>query len=331
MIGVPFRFLMRAFFLAVLAGVLTAGVYLGAARGPGPLTNSKTIVIESGIGTRGMARLLAENGIIKNEGTFFFAVLARGAMGQLRAGEYAFAPETSTFGVIDKLVKGDVVQRQVTIPEGLTVSEIIAVLNATEGLTGTVETRPQEGRLLPETYNYTWGMTRQSIVNRMITAMDKLVTPLWEARLPEFPLTSVNDVLTLASVIEKETGISGERPMVASVFFNRLQTGMKLQSDPTVIYALTNGAGPLGRTLLTKDLEGTDSPYNTYKYAGLPPGPIANPGAAAIQAVFAPAQTDYFYFVADGTGGHVFSRNLKEHNDNVARWRKLQKQTKTEG
>lgn len=329
--GVPFRFVMRALFLALVAGVLTAGVYLAAARGPGPLQGSKTIVIESGIGTRGMARLMAEQGIIKNEGTFFFAVIARGAMGDLRAGEYEFAPGVSTFGVIDKLKAGDVVQRRLTVAEGLSVSEVIALLDKTEGLTGTVDTAPQEGRLLPETYNYTWGTTRQSMVNRMVTAMDKLVTPLFDARLPEFPLNSVNDVLTLASIIEKETGVSGERPMVASVFFNRLQTGMKLQSDPTVIYAMTKGAGPLGRALLTKDLEGTDSPYNTYKYAGLPPGPIANPGAAAIRAVFAPAQTDYFYFVADGTGGHVFSRNLKEHNDNVARWRKLQKQTKTEG
>jgi UPF0755 protein len=331
MIGRTFRFLVRALFLALVVGVLAAGIYLGAARSPGPLTTAHIVLIEPGTGTRGMARLLMERGVLSSEGSFLFAVLARGAMGDLRAGEYEFAPRISAFGVIDQLKSGNVVQRRLTIAEGLTVAEIIAVLNQTDGLTGTVDTIPQEGRLLPETYNYTWGTSRQSLINRMITAMDKVVTPLWATRPPEFPLKSINDVLTLASIIEKETGVANERPMIASVFFNRLQTGMKLQSDPTVIYAITNGTGPLGRALLTKDLEGADSPYNTYKYGGLPPGAIANPGAAAIRAVFAPAQTDYFYFVADGTGGHVFSRNLKEHNDNVARWRKLQKQMKTEG
>ena len=196
---------------------------------------------------------------------------------------------------------------------------------ATDTLTGEVATLPREGTLLPETYQYIRGDSRQSLINRMVRAMDTAVQGLWATRHPEFPLKSIEEVLTLASIIEKETGVAAERPQVASVFFNRLETGMRLQSDPTVIYALTQGKQPLGRQLLTKDLEQTTSKYNTYMYAGLPPGPIANPGLASLQAVFAPAKTPYFYFVADGTGGHAFAETLDQHNRNVAKWRGIQR------
>ncbi len=307
-----------------LAGILTFVWLVGVSKDPGTFDMPRLVVIDPGTGTRGIADRLKDEKIIQNDLAFMVAVLTSGNWGKLQAGEYEFSARASMRLVIDQIADGRVYQRYVTIPEGLMVSEILGVVSAAEGLSGEVTVIPEEGRILPETYAYTRGVTRDALMARMVSDMDRVVQEYWAKRPPEFPLKNIEQVLTLASIIEKETGVSSERAQVASVFFNRLQTGMKLQSDPTVIYALTKGQGKLNRPLLTKDLVETHSPYNTYWAAGLPPGPIANPGRASIEAVFLPAQTDYFYFVANGMGGHIFARTLDEHNKNVAQWRKIQ-------
>jgi UPF0755 protein len=233
--------------------------------------------------------------------------------------------------VLDKLVAGDVVLRQVTIPEGLTTAQVLDLLAGVDGLEGTISMPPSEGSLLPETYDYTLGDTREMLIERMRKGMDSLIAELWPKRAAELPLKSPEEAVILASIVEKETGIPAERPRVAAVFVNRLKRGMPLQSDPTVIYGLTrgkvasvaNGEGILGRKLIRADLD-LDNPYNTYRILGLPPGPIANPGRASLEAVLNPPATTELYFVADGTGGHAFASTLEEHNRNVARWRKLQ-------
>ena len=183
---------------------------------------------------------------------------------------------------------------------------------------------PPEGSLLPETYLFTRGDTRAEIIARMQAAMTA-VDRLWAERAAGLPLDTPEEAVILASIIEKETGVNSERAVVAGVFVNRLRRGMRLQTDPTVIYALTNGERPLGRELWRRDLE-VDSPYNTYKVVGLPPGPIANPGLSALEAAMNPAETEYFYFVADGSGGHAFAKTLRDHNRNVAEWRRFQRQ-----
>jgi UPF0755 protein len=328
MIGRVLRFIGFIGLLAALAAIVLASWILREASVPGPLVTNKVVVIEPATPTQKIADKLVAEKVLSSPLVFLGSLIISGQWGALQAGEYEFLAGSSAAVVITQLAKGQVMQRRLTIPEGLSVVEIKALIDAAEGLQGSISLSPQEGRLLPETYLYTRGMTRDAMVARMVKAMDEAVSPLWSARPADFPLKSIEEVLTLASIIEKETGQVGERGQVASVFYNRLRVGMKLQSDPTVIYALTRGAGPLGRELLTKDLQETDSPYNTYRYAGLPPGPIANPGLASIRAVFDPASTDYFYFVADGTGGHVFARSLAEHNANVARWRAFERAQK---
>ncbi len=212
-----------------------------------------------------------------------------------------------------------------TLAEGLTSHEIVALVEQAEALEGAVEAVPSEGSLLPETYHYARGDRRGDLVVRMSRARDELLRVLWPGRAPNLPVATPEHAVVLASIVEKETGVAGERPLVASVFVNRLQKGMRLQSDPTVVYGLTGGTGPLGRALTRKDLQ-APSPNNTYLNRGLPPGPIANPGRAALEAVLNPAQTAFLYFVADGSGGHAFAKTLAEHNRNVAKWRKFQKQ-----
>jgi UPF0755 protein len=204
----------------------------------------------------------------------------------------------------------------------LSSAEIIALLESAEGLTGEIGDIPPEGTLLPETYHFSYGDARADIVARMKAGVSEAIEALWPKRRADLPLKSPEEAIVLASIVEKETGVAEERPMVAGVFVNRLERGMPLQSDPTVIYALTMGKAPLGRKLAKPDLE-ADSPFNTYRYKGLPPAPIANPGRAALEAVANPSRTDELYFVADGTGGHVFSSTLEEHNQNVARWRRI--------
>jgi UPF0755 protein len=291
---------------------------------PGPLAAPTNIVVPRGAGTQVIGRLLAERGVIDDAQLFAVAARLFGGSAPLRAGEFAFAAHGSARDALRVLQTAEPVIRRLTVPEGLTVAEIRALVAGAEGLDGEVPS-VVEGTLLPETYYYNWGDERGAIVARMQAAMDAALDELWPQRRPDLPFADRHEAVILASIVERETGLPEERARVAAVFVNRLKRGMKLQSDPTVAYALTDGAGALDRLLLRTDLK-IDHPYNTYIVAGLPPGPIANPGRASLAAVLNPADTRDLYFVADGNGGHAFARTLTEHNRNVARWRKVQRQ-----
>ena len=314
-----------------LAGVLLALLAAGAAgfafrawqdfNAPGPLAETHRIVVPKGTGLAPLAALLAERGVLRHSLAFRVFVIVDGAQNRLKAGEYDIPAGASAAAVRDLLVAGRTVTRRLTVPEGLTTAAVLDLLRNAEGLVG-APPDAGEGRLLPETYHYSYGDSRAELVARMQRAMDKELARLFRARPPGSPLDSEAELLTLASIVEKETGVSGERARVAGVFVNRLKRGMRLQTDPTVIYALTGGRGALGRELTRADLR-VDHPYNTYRIHGLPPGPVANPGLASLEAAAQPAETDALYFVADGAGGHLFARTLREHNRNVARYRRL--------
>jgi UPF0755 protein len=309
----------------LLVGLAAGGVgYFGWTyfTTPGPLDSEVTVVVPQGSGVRAIANRLADEGIIEHPRLFALAARVSGQHGRLKAGEFAFPPALSPQAVLEKLVEGETVDRFVTIPEGLTSVEIVALLQQAPALEGEIETVPAEGTLLPETYHYERGIARPALIAQMQAVMDKTLAELWAARAPDLPLSSPQEAVTLASIVEKETGVAGERAKVAGVFINRLRRGMRLQSDPTVAYALTEGKVAMERALTRQDWK-LDHPYNTYQIAGLPPGPIANPGRAALEAVLNPAETDAFYFVADGTGGHAFAKTLAEHNRNVVKWRKI--------
>lgn len=324
-------FLLRWLFRLIDLGVFLAiGLALAAAGAsvlyfmPGDLAQDKTIVIERG-GVAQIAATLEREGVFSPAQSYVFraGVLATGQRGQLKAGEYAFSAQISPAAVVALLSSGKVVIHKLTVVEGTTVREILALLRAEPVLTGDLSGIPPEGTLLPETYFFNRGDTRAEVLARMQEAGRKALQEAWAKRAPNLPYTTMQQALVLASIVEKETGVAGERPRVAGVFVNRLRKGMKLQSDPTAIYPLSQFTGNLGRALTRKDLE-TPSPYNTYYADGLPPGPIANPGLAALQAVMNPEKHDYIYFVADGSGGHAFAASLDEHNRNVAKWRALQ-------
>lgn len=330
---------MRRAILILAIVVLVAGAAAGGAAfwgyrqftAQGPSATDTQLVIPRGIGTSAIAEQLAEAGVLADPLIFKAGVRVFSEGRPLRAGEYLFPARASARDVMDLLISGRTVVRKVTISEGLTSREVLAVLAAAEGLDGEVPAEPPaEGTLLPETYHYSWGDDRAAIVARMEEAMRATVEELWAGRAEGLPLKTPEEAVILASIVEKETGVDAERPRVAAVFLNRLQRGMPLQSDPTVIFALTKGKASLGRALLRSDLT-VDDPYNTYVNVGLPPGPIANPGKAALAAVLQPAKSNELYFVADGSGGHAFAETLEEHNRNVAKWRKLQKKQATEG
>ncbi len=282
------------------------------------------MIVERGASLTAIAENLQSGGVIDD--AFLFRLSARlyRVSRSLKAGEYAFPARVSMGGVIDILVSGETVIRQFTVPEGLTSAEVMTLIAGVEGLVGELDGVPTEGSLLPETYNYAWADARPDIVGRMEKAMADTLAELWPTRAEGLPIDTPAEAVILASIVEKETGVAEERALVAGVFVNRLKRGMRLQSDPTVVYALTGGTGPLDRALRSRDLR-VDNPYNTYGNAGLPPGPIANPGRASLEAVLNPAETDYLYFVADGTGGHAFAKTLAEHNRNVAKWRRIRR------
>lgn len=316
----------RIFLLIVLAVLLLCATGAGvwgyrAFERPGPSAETVLVMIPPGAGVSGITRRLEQAGVIDQP--FVFAIGARLLHGRsLRAGEYEIPAQASAHAIVDLLASGKTYVRRLTVPEGLTVAEALEIVAVAEGLTGLIERQPGEGELLPETYNYSYGDRRDAVMARMAAAMQRTLAELWERRAPNLPFATPREALILASIVEKETGVEAERARVAGVFINRLRQGMRLESDPTVVYALSRGGEPLGRPLTRKDLE-TDDPYNTYRNTGLPPGPIANPGRAALAAALSPMATDELYFVADGAGGHRFARTYAEHLKNVARYRAL--------
>ena len=315
--------------LLVVAGLAGGAWWYARATwaAPGPLAEPAQLVVPRG-GTAAIAEALAERGVIGDPRAFLAAVWLTRGEGPLRAAEFSFPAHASLGDVLGILRRGRPVQRRLTIPEGLTAKQIAAILERAEGLTGETPAF-DEGALLPETYAYQWGDARAAIVRRADAAMESALADLWAARAPNLPLASPREALILASIVERETGKAEERALVAGVFINRLRRGMPLQSDPTVAYGAAEG-GPLDRPLTRADLE-REHPFNTYRLRGLPPGPIASPGRDALRAVTRPEDTDYLYFVADGTGGHAFARTLEEHNRNVARWREVERQRAANG
>jgi len=313
--------------LIVAAAALLAGAaayFVAAYTDPGPLEETAELVVPRGAGVATIAQELEAAGVVRSGLVFRAAVEAQGIARNLQAGEYEFPAGASLRDVIDILRDGAVIARRVTIPEGLTSYQIVEVLKAHPLLEGEVEEVPAEGSLLPETYFIERGTTRQSVIDRMEAGQAALLEELWGARADGLPVATPEEALILASIVEKETGVPEERPRVAAVFVNRLRKGMRLQSDPTIVYGVTEGKGALGRPIRRSEIDEA-TPYNTYQIDGLPPTPIANPGRAAIEAVLSPLETDDLFFVADGTGGHAFAETYAEHRANVARWRAMQK------
>jgi len=320
------------FVLSLVVLVLLAAsalFYFGRAQfdANGPLTASTTFFVKRGAGISEVANGLESRGIVSDARIFRYGVRTLGHEDDLKAGEYAIPAGASMREVMNILISGKSIVYPLTIPEGLTVKQIFDRIAADPMLSGPMpKEMPPEGSLFTDTLNFTRGTPRTEIIERMMAAQKKLVDELWASRKPGLPLKDENQFVTLASIVEKETGIAAERPHVASVFLNRLKKGMRLQSDPTIIYGLFGGAGkPADRPIFKSDIE-KPTPYNTYIINGLPPGPIANPGKAALEAVANPLDTQDLYFVADGTGGHVFSSTLKQHNENVRKWRETEQQ-----
>jgi UPF0755 protein len=319
--------LLSAFFTIglVLAVVVGGGVLVVTkqASEPGPLAVDRAIIIPQGSGLPEIAEQLQREGVISNPTIFRFAGYITGAWTNLRAGEYLFKASISPREALDVLTSGKPVLHSVTIPEGLTSEQIVARLKENDLLVGEVAQTPREGSLLPDTYRIERGTTRQRMLSLMAEKQRDELNRIWARRVPDLPLRTPQEMVTLASIVEKETGRADERPRVAGVFVNRLNRRMKLQSDPTIVYGLVGGKGTLGRGILRTEIT-QPTAYNTYVIDGLPPGPIANPGRAAMEAVANPSRTRDLFFVADGTGGHAFAETLEQHNRNVARWRQIE-------
>ncbi|WP_068877150.1 MULTISPECIES: endolytic transglycosylase MltG [unclassified Phenylobacterium] len=303
--------------------IALAGVWTYA--GPGPKARegaSTVVVLERGSGVSRIGETLQAAGVISSAGLFALAARVTGAAGDLKAGEYEFRTGASMAKVLGDIRAGKVVRRSITIPEGWTSGMVLDAVNASPVLTGTA-TEPPEGSVLPDTYDIQRGESREAVIQRMRKAHDEVLAKLWAERQPGLPLATPQEAVILASIVEKETGVAAERPRVAAIFINRLRAGMLLQSDPTIIYGLTKGR-PLGRGIRASELA-AESPWNSYKVAGLPPGPIANPGRESLAAVLNPPKTDELYFVADGTGGHAFATTYEQHEKNVQRWRQIER------
>jgi UPF0755 protein len=321
------------FTVLVLVGIVGGGAaVVGKNRfeAPGPLQEDKVVTIPPHSGLLDIADLLKREGVISEHRLVFIGgVFALRARSDLKAGEYLFSKGASVHSVLETIVEGKVIQHQLTIAEGLTSEQIAARLLENEILTGNIKDVPREGSLLPDSYHFNRGFTREQMIQRMRQAQDRLVREVWERRNPDLPLKSPDQLIVLASIIEKETSRPEERTRIAAVFANRLRQRMKLQSDPTIIYGLVFGKGSLGHAI-TKSEKEQATPYNTYIIDGLPPGPIANPGRASIEAAANPARTKELYFAADGTGGHVFAETYDQHLKNVARLRVIEHEQKGE-
>ncbi|MEI9991564.1 MAG: endolytic transglycosylase MltG [Rhizomicrobium sp.] len=317
---------MRVLLRLLVVLILLAGLAGGAlfweetnfdAPGPAAPAGAETdVVIKPGIGLRGISDALKADGVIANPDLFLWGVRLRRTTAALKAGEYAIPSRASMRDIMDILIAGKSIEHKITAAEGLTSDMIAKLINADAELTGDPVAVPAEGTLLPETYLFLRGATRQDILDRMTAAQKKLIARLWPRRDANLPYKTVREAIILASIVEKETSLPAERRHIAAIFVNRLRLGMKLQSDPTIIYSLTGGY-PLGRGIRMSELNRV-TPYNTYAVAGLTPTPICNPGKDSIAAVLNPGTTNDLYFVASGTGGHVFSATVADQNRNVA-------------
>ncbi|MBP2427102.1 endolytic transglycosylase MltG [Bradyrhizobium elkanii] len=326
----PFVIVGNAIFTILIILMIGAGAtyYYGkqALESPGPLQEDKIVNIPARAGKRDIADVLSREGVITvNPWVFIGGVFALKASSDLKPGEYSFQKNASLRDVIATIVDGKVVQHAITIPEGLTSEQIVTRLSDNDIFTGSVREIPREGTLLPETYKFPRGTTRDQVIQRLQQAQKRVLAEIWERRNTDTPLKSPDQLVTLASIVEKETGRADERSRVAAVFVNRLRQRMKLQSDPTIIYGLVGGKGTLGRPIKRSEIT-QPSPYNTYVIDGLPPGPIANPGRASLEATANPARTRDLFFVADGTGGHAFTETYDQHAKNVAKLRASEKQ-----
>jgi UPF0755 protein len=318
----------NAVFTVLLLVLLVGGgvIVVGKSRfeAPGPLPQDKVVSIPPRSGMIDIADLLTREGVIaEHRAIFIGGVLALKARGDLKAGEYLFQKHASVRDVVETIVGGKVVQHQITVPEGLTSEQIVARLLENELLSGYIKDVPREGTLLPDSYHFHRGFAREQVIRRMQEARARVVDEVWARRNSDLPLKTPEQLVILASIIEKETGKPEERTRIAAVFVNRLKQKMRLQSDPTVIYGLVFGKGSLGRPLSKADLAQSTA-YNTYVIDGLPPGPITNPGRASIEAAANPARTKELYFVADGSGGHAFAETYEQHQKNVARLRVIE-------
>ncbi|HTV67690.1 MAG TPA: endolytic transglycosylase MltG [Rhizobiaceae bacterium] len=320
------NFVVSAIVLAMIGGGLI--LYFGklSFEGEGPSETASTFLLKPNTGFLDIAQQLERQGLISDARIFQVGVRMYGHDGDMKAGEYEIKPRASMHEIMEILRSGKSVMYSLTIPEGLTVEQAFQRIATHEALTGNMPaTLPPEGSLIAETQRFTRGATRQQIVDKLLADQKKLVEAVWERRLNDLPLSSVDEFVTLASIVEKETGKGDERSRVAAVFINRLKKGMRLQSDPTIIYGIFGGKGkPSDRPIYQSDIQKL-TPYNTYVIDGLPPTPIAVPGRASLEAVANPSRTNDLYFVADGTGGHVFAETLDEHNENVARYRAFEK------
>jgi UPF0755 protein len=319
--------LFSIFVLAAIAG----GVLLFAGKqrfdAPGPLPEDRIVNIPHGSGIRDIADVLQRGGVIDQPWVFIGGVLVLKAREGLKAGEYQFKAHASLRDVVETIVDGKVVPHQISIPEGLTSQQIVARLLDDDVLTGNISEIPSEGSVLPDTYNFTRGVAREQMIQRMQLAQQRLLKEIWDRRAPDLPIKTPEQLVVLASLIEKETSKPEERTRVAAVFVNRLKQKMRLQSDPTIIYGLVGGKGTLGRPIMKSEID-QPTPYNTYQIDGLPPGPICNPGRASLEAAANPARTREIYFVADGSGGHLFAETYEQHQKNVARLRLIESDQK---
>ena len=322
---------LSAFLSFVLIGAVIGLVGFAAAlveeRKTGPLAADKVVLIERDDDGGPIADQLEHAGVIESAPLFSAMTLVDGNHGALKRGEYSFKAGVSMREVEQELLSGKVLLHAITVPEGLTSEQVVQRLRDNDVLVGEVREPPREGSLLPETYKFARGETRQALLTKMSKDQAKAVDEIWKKRAPDLPIKSPGELVTLASIVEKETGKVEERPRVAGVFVNRLLKHMKLQSDPTIVYGLVFGKGTLGHSITKAELDQA-TPYNTYNIDGLPPGPICNPGKAALEAVANPSHSKELYFVADGTGGHVFAETLDQHLKNVAHWRQIEKDAK---
>ncbi len=326
------------FWLLALAGAAAVFVFFffsSAMSRPGPSAEDRAFVVERGASGAAIASNLQEQGFITDGLLFRIANRVYGGGETLQAGEYQIPARASVREIVEMMTSGDALQHAITFPEGITIAAVMRIIEESDVLTGDMPEAPPEGSILPDTYHVQRGMTRAALLQLMQEAHDEAVAEIWAERAPNLPITTVEDFVTLASIVERETGIAAERPMVAGVFINRLRIPMRLETDPTIIYGvcirfpqrcrdgrLVDAQGNR-RTIRQSEIE-LDTGYNTYRIDGLPPTPIANPGRAALEATANPATTNAIFFVADGTGGHLFAATLAEHQANVRRWREIE-------